>query len=498
MPLKERIKKPEYTALFVTFFAGIAVHLFTLTNVIHNYDDISAAPIGFGTGITSGRWLLEILNRFLTKIGGAYNLTYLNGLCFIILIALATFFLVSVLEFKSRLLASLTGISFIVFPTAVSILFFRFTSHIYGMAILFSVLAVYVLGKFRFSFLLSAAFMALSLAIYQGFFPISVSLFVLLLIRKILEEDARNGKTYFIKGLCYCGVVILGLLIYIATLKLFLNVYDCELSGYQGIGDTSSYTLSNIPMLLFQALKSFLLMPIRDYGSVANITSLRIAYCILELLTVALGLICCLRKKPSLSKLLVLLLCCTAFPFAVNLIALMAPQAEIYTLVVYSFVSLLWLPLILMDVLSKEGAVAIKTVRIAAVVLVSFIILSYSYNANVNYRLMYYASRQTENYMSSMVAQIRMSEGFTSDKPWVFIGELNDPLLEKRWELLARYGGNVTAEYLLSCYSANDWIRIYYGYSPPPGHRRRSGGNKSHKRICRNALLAIAGFNKDN
>ena len=45
-------KRFKYT-FFTSIFVGLAAHLFALTNVLQNYDNISQTPVGVGTGVTS-------------------------------------------------------------------------------------------------------------------------------------------------------------------------------------------------------------------------------------------------------------------------------------------------------------------------------------------------------------------------------------------------------------------------------------------------------------
>lgn len=467
---RENLKRPEYTSFFVTFFAGLATHIFVLTNVMHNYDDIAAYPIGFGTGISSGRWFLEIVNRWSIRTGSAYNLTFINGLLFIVFIALASFFLVSVLDVKSKAIAGLMGVSFVVFPTAVSILLFRFTAHIYGLAVLLAVLSVWLIEKFRFSWLLSAVLLALSMGLYQAYFPLAVSICVMLIIKKLLERGENSGKACLIKGIFYCGVLVLGLLIYLAAQKFFMKIYGSSLNDYRGISNLFDYKISIIPSMMYEAVRSFLLMPFRDYCDIADMASIRSAYLLTELVTLILLVVCTFSKKRRFGDIFVLLLVCAVFPLAVNLIVLIAPEAELYTMMVYSFVAILWLPLILADILAVDGQKlhkAVSSLRKCAFVLVLFITLSYCYYANVNYSSQYFASKQTENYMNALVVQIRMTEGFDTDKDWAFVGQINDPLLENRWELGTRYGGSVTSDFLMHIYSQYDWIRLYFGYDIP-------------------------------
>ena len=72
-------KRFKYT-FFTSIFVGLAAHLFALTNVLQNYDNISQTPVGVGTGVTSGRWVIELLSQLHIKYGVNYNIPMGNGL----------------------------------------------------------------------------------------------------------------------------------------------------------------------------------------------------------------------------------------------------------------------------------------------------------------------------------------------------------------------------------------------------------------------------------
>lgn len=463
------LNKTHFNAARFCFFAGVVVHAFTLTNVLHNYDDIAAYPVGFGTGISSGRWFLEILNRFFISAGFAYNLTYINALLFIFLISLSSLVVVSVLNMKGRISSTLIGFSFVVFPTAVSILFFRFTSHIYGLAVLFSVVAVWVFDRFRGSIFVSALLIALSLGIYQAYYSLTASLFILMLIKRLIR-DGEVWHENLKKGLCYLTALILGLIIYFAALHFCLIYYGTELSGYQGIGNTSSYTFGNLPSMIKKAISPVLFLPFRDYCGITNISFLRKAYLAIEIADIILLFRCVKCKKSSVAELAYLSILLCALLLSVNLIALMGPDSEMYTMMAFGFITLLWLPLILVDIYGDLTAHNRKNklyLNYVVEILAALVVVCYSYQANINYSSMYFATQQAENYMNAVVNQVISTDGYTTDKRWAFIGSINDPLLEDRWALASRYGGNVTGVDLVKSYSRYDWIRTYFGYYVP-------------------------------
>jgi len=60
-----------------------------------------------------------------------------------------------------------------------------------------------------------------------------------------------------------------------------------------------------------------------------------------------------------------------------------------------------------------------------------------------------------------------MTEGYTTDKQWALIGDIQDPLFGSPWSEEITYSGLGFTEYLLNQYSRNDWIRNFIGYEIP-------------------------------
>lgn len=466
--LENRLKIPEYRATITAFFGGIFVHLFGLVNMLHNYDDIAVQPNGYGTGITSGRWFLTLFGNFIKDNIGSYNLSWLNGVIFIMLLAIAAGFFVSAFEIKNVKSAMLIGLAFVCFPAVTSTMFFSYTTPYYGLAILFSVMAAWVVEKYKWGLIPSVVLTAMSLGIYQAYVPITIGMFVLLLIKHTLKPDARI-KELVCKGVYYCANLILGLLGYFVCLKILLALYGMQLSNYQGVGNMGQISLSELPQLIGRAYSSFGMLPISDYCSLAHTPVLKLAYILLYIVTVATVGYILIKKVKKMELTVFTFLLFAVFPLAVNFVVVMCPESTIYTLMVYSFVLILMVPLVVLEALSAEERRAVfgNVMSKAAGVLLTVVISLYAYYANVNYTSLYFANRQAENYCNSLVTQVRMTEGFDTEKEWAFIGRVKDPLLNNAWQEVPGYGGNATSEYLVSAYSWYRWIEYYMGYELP-------------------------------
>lgn len=467
--IKIDFRRPEWTAVIAAFVCGFFTHLFALVNVIHNYDDISMLPYGYGTGLSSGRWFLQVLGYVCGQNGGNFNLPVINGLIFILVLAVTAGFLVSIFHIQNKVAAALMGILFVVFPTVTATMFFRYTTVYNGIAILLAVLAVWVLQRNKFGLLLSAIFTGLSLGIYQAYVPITIGIFVILLIQQALKGNS-NVRELALRGLYYCVSLVLGLLVYFVCLKILLALRNESLSYYQGVNNMGKIPLSDIPILVKKAFVTFWTFAKTDYCGLASIKLIKLSYLWLGIISVIMiGYILAVNvRKVSIAFITCLL--CVVFPIAVNFIVIMCPDSIIYTLMVYSFVLVGCTPLILLECLPPVMGTAGKgqlALRKIITVILALLVSCYAYYANVNYAACYYATRQVENYMNSLVVQVRMTEGFDTQKKWAFIGNIEDPLLHCLWNDERKYGGNVDAEALLNQYSRISWIENYIGYTVP-------------------------------
>lgn len=460
------LKKPEAVAVLFGIFGGMLVHLFGLANVVHNSDDIYRHPTGYGAGVTSGRWLLTMLGEFLKKQGLNYNLNWVNGMLLIVLVALAAGFIVSIFHIRNRQAAALLGVILTSFPTVCSTMLYKYTAGFYGLTFLLTVLAVWVLPRYKLGgLLLSACCTAFGLGIYQAYLPVTAALFVLQLGQQTLEEDASFRKL-FGRGVYACLSMVLGLIFYYIATKISLAYYNVVLDTYQGINEMGKISLQELPWLILRTYKRFLTLPINDYCDLATNGMMKLAYLLLYILIAALIVVLAVLKKKKASDILMGLLLCAAFPVAVNLIEIMCPNSRIYTLMVFSCVVPIIAPLVLLELMPQNCKLYPWAAKITAAILLVLVFGNTYYN-NVTYTSTYYVNRQTENYMASMVAQIRMTEGFNPEMRWAFVGTNSDPMVDNPWQEVPMYGGAEHTNRMISAYSWQKWITQYLGYSIP-------------------------------
>lgn len=465
---RERLMQPHALAAITAAAWGTLVHLYALVNNLYNYDNITVQPYGFGNGVTSGRWFLSVLGSICDYLNMDYNLPLVNGLLFLFALAVTAGFIVSTLGIQYRSSAVLTGMILVVFPAAVSTMFFRYTAVYYGIAILLAVLSVWVLPRFKYGFLLSILCIACSIGIYQAYVPMTIGLFVLLLLRQTLEGNSSLVELIR-KGLYYCASILLGVILYYLILKMSLWIVDKPLSSYQGINNMGNLSLSQLLYLGKEALHYALLFPLRDCYRLNTMFLTKLSYILISLVSAGMLAYLLIKYIRKWSIAFFTGFLCLAFALGINFIVIMCPDSGIYTIMAYSFVLISCFPMVLLECFPQngEGRCPLPSLlRKGCAFSIALLVFTYSYQDNINYTGMHYANRQVENYCSSLVAQVRMTEGFTSTKKWALLGSPSDPLLYSQWEDAPYYGGFANARELAKAYSFTEWIRNYMGYTP--------------------------------
>ena len=349
---------------------------------------------------------------------------------------------------------------------------YRYTTIFYGISAVMAVLAVWVLGRFRGSFPVSVILVALSMGIYQAYVPVTIALFVLQLICAGLREEA-DAKKLVLRGLYDCLVLALGLALYFAGMKICNVVFHVELVDYQGVSTMGNISVSQLPRLIVNALKSVCCLPLRDYCGVANRALMRIAYLLLGGISAAMVLWIFVKKIRNIGTCVITGLLLVAFLLAVGFAEVMVPDGWIYTLMVYSFSLLACAPLVFLECLPEDEKKKLTLLcRKAVILLVALLVFFYGYYANVNYTAAYFAGEQIDNYLSGVVLRATMTEGYTTDKQWALIGDIQDPLFGGPWNDEISYTGLGFTEYLLNQYSRNNWIENYIGYEIPEADAR--------------------------
>ena len=486
------MKKTFWTTAGGALAFGLMAHLFVLTNIIVNHDN--ARIHGYGSGVTSGRWFLSVLGELVGKVWGNYNIAFFNGFLGILMLAACAGMIAVMFGMKDPLMCVLWGGIFLCFPTVSATLFYMYTVAYYFIAVLMTVLGVFLTEKYKWGFIPAIVLAGCGMGIYQGYFPMMISLFVTLIIYKALFE--KEDLAYYVKKAArYLAAMVGALLFYFIMLRVMLWHYRTALdTGYYNIDEMGQVNLKEIPEMIAAIYKGFFGMVTKDYYGMSATSFLRRGIALLGILSICFIMYAWITKekrtgeKGTWYQKLILYAGLICYPFAINSITFMCYHSKIYTLTIYAGVLFYLLPMLLADRLlyteaagdkmqnlpaagtdqqdqpntSRKPGVK-KILRWAVGGLCGLIMMNYIWLSNGNYTVIYYTDQITYHYMNSLLSRVTSAEGFDPSMKWAFIGRIQDPILTNPWkDSPFTYGGNKYE--LWNEYSRKRLIRIWLGY----------------------------------
>ncbi len=434
---------------WASILAGLAAHMFMLTNKLPNHDDVESL-FGKGATITSGRWGLEIVKALFPD----RSMPWIYGVISIVLIAAAVCLMVKLLDIRSRAMQALVGALVLTFPSLTGTFCFMFTSSAYALAFLMAVAAVWEFQRGRKAgCALGALMLIFSLSIYQAYIAVTAGLFVLIMLKRTLEAREPVGKIilYGFKALAYLAAAAA---IYYAATALVLKLSGAEFNDYVTGNVNERGLLGRVRMaydafLYVFTFRNFYLVPTE--GS----RYLHIAYA--AVLVLALAWLAIKTGKPlhmALAALLTLLL-----PLAMNSMYLIMSGQSIHTLVLYSFVCFYLLGAVAAERLT-QGAEGYARKGIA-------LMLGITAAVNICFANMCYLklNLQYENasaFYKVMIARVTSTEGFDEGCDLAVIGEQRELLHtfpELDTALLMGPGRD-----MVNIYSRENFLRRYMGF----------------------------------
>lgn len=191
----KRIPYNLRVALVSTFVIGVVAHFFCYTNVFFNHDDASMYwyRISLGDAATGTRWLTPLWQTMVACV----QIPWLEGIFTLFFYSLSVWLICETLEITYPALIVLVSGILVTSPTAISSNMYLSSAHQYAGALLFACLAVYAFEKWKHGWFWAFGCLLVSAGTYGAYVNLSVSLFLMLHIVKILTTQRENPVRVF-------------------------------------------------------------------------------------------------------------------------------------------------------------------------------------------------------------------------------------------------------------------------------------------------------------
>ena len=416
--------------LIYSYCYGIAAHGIMMFNKISWHDDLNRiGELSFKGVVGLGRWFRAVLAYAVAMLTNGTNLSLplFHGLLSIFFIALSVFILIQIFQIENGWLQSVLCGLLVTYPVVTGTFGFMFTAPYYFFALFLAVLSVYIelLRNDTLSFAASSLCICLSLGIYQAYFSVAVSCFVVLIIIGIIDDSLGSIKTIFFLGIRYLSICICGLMEYYIIWKLFVKLFNVSASDYQGFSSIGKSGIDNYIKGVMEAYRIFFMLSNNNGCNLFPMRGARLLEWTVILTCAGISVVLIIRKVRRDSFQGLLLACLIGLlPLCFNLICLMSattPDSYIHTLMLYAgimlYVYCIWL---LQYIVRDNREMAHEAYRVSAV-LMSLLVIMNIYFANACYLKAEVIQKQTLSEMTVLVTRIKSVEHYNDEMPVSFI-----------------------------------------------------------------------------
>jgi len=248
--MNENNKQPSSTvryALFFTVLFALLAHGYRYLSLSFSGDSMLLAQVGEEAYQASlGRFLQPVY----WQIRGYITAPLLIGLFATGFLFLSALLVIRMLGLQKPVhIALICGILGANETMAISNATYLPWTDVYMLALLLSLLGVYVFMNMRFGFLISPVLYCLSLGLYQSYLPAAATMLILLFLLEAL--DGKPLASVWRRGLLSCVSLVLGLLLYALVLHTVLALTGGQASqDYNGVGRVGLVAISEVPALL--------------------------------------------------------------------------------------------------------------------------------------------------------------------------------------------------------------------------------------------------------
>ncbi len=436
--------------IIFSFIIGFISYGYAFANKLVNWDDLCNL-FSKGATIVGGRWGLELTQYLFLN----YSTPWLNGIISLFFLSLSVCFIIDTFHISKLPFKLLLSGLFIVFPSQIGTFAYMFTCVPYSLALFFSVLSVYFGSKSNFKYaVFSVISLIVSLSIYQAYIAVTASLFVVIVILELINEN-KSVKDIILKGINLVIILIISMAIYYGITQIVLIITDTTFSNYtESMLNNNTGLIHKIKSIFEDYISIFLW---RRQGIVSTKFS-RICHLILLFILGYMVVIKTIKTKSIIKSILILICTLVFLPIAINCVKLITPDNHLLTK--YSFVTIYIFAVILLD--SEDSFFKKEFIKKVSAIILSFIVITNCYIANIAY-LKLHLEYENEYYkFSSIMNSVMNLPDFDKNSKIAIIGEFGDPEYFSQFDPLRIFyitgiGGAKNSD------SRNNYIKYYLG-----------------------------------
>ncbi|TSI03315.1 glucosyltransferase domain-containing protein [Lysinibacillus sp. BW-2-10] len=414
-----KITRRMRLTFLITFFSGLFVHLYIITNGFVNRDTMYNY---YSTQNMSGSGRFTL--TYLAGISSYFDIHLVNGLLSIIYLALSVTLLVELLDIHSKLAISFTAILYTAFPTVAGILTYMFTADGYHLASLLAVLSIFFIKKINnpyISILIASLAIYVSIGSYQANLTLVLTLLLILFVVDMLDKN-KFPLSFYVKSF---ASVFIGLGIYVIHFKWYEKYSEKGLTSYKGINESGNINVEHITRSLETSsneMKSFLF----NSGDFVNtFEKFNLVYFILLFIMFVIYIIV---QKVNLINVIGLIVVIVLTPYITHIIFFISPGVEYHILMKQNLALLFIVGVVILDRFIKHTSITITSLNIVFTFSIFLVAFNNVIITNIYYEQFEDVNKHNEALMTQIAYDIRHLDGYNGDLKIITQGTLRNHL----------------------------------------------------------------------
>ena len=414
--------------LIAGMLLGMLAHGFMFANKIPNHDDLAQYADLTGTGVESGRYVLQFFWKFFSNL----STPWLNGILGLVFLCGAAFLVCDAFDCQRVWRAGAVTLVTVVFPVNVSIYCYMYQAHVFMLGIAFAAAAVWMMRHGgRLGMLWATVCVMLATGVYQAFLMVAAGLLIVFVIWYTSRQDGRTAGDVWGMAVRSALAVLGGLALYLAGVWVAVHVGGVTLNAYQGIDRMGQVSWDTLPAKLQAAYRTTLEWYFTDAPSYST-RLMRLA----QAGTVVIGWIwlaaaivrTLLARRWAHAALLAA--CGLLLPVAAAGIYLMGDEIGAHHITLYSMIVLILQPVLCLDHVSGAAGRTTGVVRRACAVVLCVTYLDYGFSLavidNQAYLRMYMSFTRAEHFMERLAVRIESLPDYRPGLRLVTVGYMNE------------------------------------------------------------------------
>ena len=403
------------------FLFGVIAHGSVMSKAIFWGDGISSAyHVGVNIAVRMGRWMRALLAYIVARAFGGQNpsLPLLYGSVSVLFIAASALVIVRTLQIQKKILQLLLCGMMISFPVVTGTFGYMYTAPYYFLGLFLATLAVLAVRTCKgiAGFLIGAVCVCCSMALYQTYVAVTVSLFVISLIFDIVNDRYPKFSDFLKNAFCYLGVCVAGFVAYMVIWKLCLRFMNLAASDYQGISSLGQKGIASYLHSIVTIYKKFFLIGLNSSDNLYPMGLRKVQIVILAISAAFSVYIVVCRLKKNVLFGIALALLIAMLPVCFNVIYLFGSN-KVHTVMLYGQCMLYVYLICLIDhIIRGEAKLGAFCYRLSVAVLLLMVCMNVFFD-NGCYLKAEMMTHQNISNMTVLVSRIKSLDGYRDDMP---------------------------------------------------------------------------------